>query len=771
MMLSLVSALVLSLSVLSATVVAQDSLCVPTELGFVRGSYVNATLSTGQVRAWYNVPYAASTAGANRWTKPKNRSLYAGGVFDATSSTPIVACPQNIVDSRLDQTEDCLILNVVAPLPSRIPSSGLPVMIWIHGGSLRNGASGAYDGTTLVGEQNIILVSINYRLGVLGFMGLNELKSETNGILGNYGFFDQLKAMEWVKANIANFGGNPSQVTIFGESAGALSVSVHLGSHQQTKHSGGRLFQRAIIESYYGPTAWSASVSDWLGNQFVFQTSCSGKKNATLVACLRSLDAATLLALPLSDQQASFGVTIDSDPNNFVTDTLVNLIKAGNWMRVPILLGTNHDEYALWLCGLVSNYQPALSIAVTEQVLSFSYPNSSVIAAALAEYPAANYPTPSQWHASIDLITDSAFACNTRSVADAAANLDAGNTAKNKVYVYQFAYTGGWSTACLQSSHFWGDVPMLFPREFYFDYPLSALTATDLLISTQVRTAWAQFASGSTASPSTTALPWPAYGASRTAVQISAPNTATPLPNFKGAQCAFWANEAPYVPANNGPNYFVRVNGVAGPLCSLSQLLFSNTVQNGTCSSATVSGVGTFYFIPSCANVDSHNSPWSLTLYSDAKCRTKLPVNALSAPSSELCGATDLSSLHQALTAFSGSVDCSNQGPSEGTATTYPASRPQCGTTTTTPTPSAAAPTYTPFLNGACLQISTNKFGSIQCHGSTSASSWTFRVYENASNCMGATPSEVFNGSGNSECVPYANTKFDCGSGGAVPSS
>ncbi|MBC7976123.1 MAG: carboxylesterase family protein, partial [Myxococcales bacterium] len=203
--------------------------------GFVRGITTDAT------RQFRGIPYAAPPVGDRRW-KPPQRAARWPGVLDTTQFRN--HCPQaGGPFGEASDTEDCLFLNVTTPreLAFRLR----PVMVWIHGGGLTAGQSDVYDPTPLVDQGDVIVVTINYRLGALGFTAHPSLTAESaDAASGNYGLLDQQEALRWVRRNILLFGGDPTRVTIFGESAGGLSVHAHLAS--PTSHG---LFQRAIVQS------------------------------------------------------------------------------------------------------------------------------------------------------------------------------------------------------------------------------------------------------------------------------------------------------------------------------------------------------------------------------------------------------------------------------------------------------------------------------------------------------------------------------------------
>jgi len=229
---------------LALLVILGYSLAQPAYLLTPRGAIQGGVNPSAQVAYFLGIPYAH----AERWKAPVAAGPWKG-VLQATQVGP--ACPQrSVLTTRLGgflppQSEDCLSLNVWVPLGTP-PEGGWPVMAWIHGGSFTGGSSGEpiYDGTHLA-SRGVVVVSFNYRLGVFGYLALPALQAEDpQRRVGNYGTLDQLEALRWVQNNIAAFGGNPHNVTIFGQSAGGMSVCTLLASPLAKG-----LFQKAVIES------------------------------------------------------------------------------------------------------------------------------------------------------------------------------------------------------------------------------------------------------------------------------------------------------------------------------------------------------------------------------------------------------------------------------------------------------------------------------------------------------------------------------------------
>ena len=229
--------------------------------GWVRGKAVGATAE------YLGIPYAAPPVGALRW-QPPHRVAPWHRIRQAASFAQHCAQPASSPSGVANTTEDCLYLNVFAPANAR--DRNLPVMVWIHGGSLLTGESSDYNPAALV-RSGVIVVTINYRLGALGFLADTALASAPGGPSGDYGLMDQQAALGWVQRNIRGFGGDPRNVTLFGESAGGLSVLAQLVS------PGARgLFQRAIVESgTYDLAQLSLASAESSGAAFAAKVGCA----------------------------------------------------------------------------------------------------------------------------------------------------------------------------------------------------------------------------------------------------------------------------------------------------------------------------------------------------------------------------------------------------------------------------------------------------------------------------------------------------------------
>lgn len=286
-------------------------------------------------QAYLGIPYAAPPIGDRRWRAPTPPEPWTEP-RDASSRPP--RCVQRSFGLPLASQEDCLYLNVHAPdpLPDRAP-----VMVWIHGGSFTFGEGMQTDGGTagdvLARERGVVVVSMNYRLGALGFFGEPRLGEAS----GNFGLADQIAALRWVKENIAAFGGDPENVTLFGESAGGLSVCAHLVSPETEG-----LFQRAIVQSgLCDSTPTTQGEARASAEELTRQLGCDGKE---IGACLRSRSAEEIMAAADEVSGAGeLGARLRWRPyvdGAILPGSIRERVEAGAFHRVPILVGWNADE-------------------------------------------------------------------------------------------------------------------------------------------------------------------------------------------------------------------------------------------------------------------------------------------------------------------------------------------------------------------------------------------------------------------------------------------
>lgn len=298
---------------------------------------VEGTLAAG-IRSFKGLPYAQPPVGEARWKAPTPAAAWSETRL-ATDFGPACIQPPsigvNVYTQELGATsEDCLTLNVWSPENA----SKAPVIVWIHGGALSTGSSKEklYDGANLAARGTVV-VSINYRLGVLGYMAHPELSAESpDGVSGNYGLLDQIETLRWVQKNIAAFGGDPTNVTIAGESAGGLSVMYLMAAPAARG-----LFAKAIAQSAYMVSTpnlkqvrYGVPAAETIG------TVVAAKAKAANIAALRAVDAQTLTNMAAMAGFAPFGA-IDG---KVLPGQLVDIFDKGEQARVPILAGFNSGE-------------------------------------------------------------------------------------------------------------------------------------------------------------------------------------------------------------------------------------------------------------------------------------------------------------------------------------------------------------------------------------------------------------------------------------------
>jgi carboxylesterase type B len=335
--------------------------------GLLQGKYDEG------IDQFLGIPYAAPPVGPLRWQAPQPVHPWSG-VRSATAYGN--RCPQlPSGNGPREDTENCLFLNVFTPTDYH-PSArggGLPVLFMIHGGGLTTGAGDQHDGSLIVNTDHIIVVSINYRLGVFGFLDVPGLGTSPLTAQGNYGLLDQEAALRWVRDNIAAFGGDPRRVTIAGESAGGWSMCALM-----TSPLARGLFRGAIMESGSCASRTPAQAQS-AGLAFAAQVGCTNV--ATVAACLRATPEATLNtdSASYSALFASGGPELPVPPAQAVADN--------DYDHVPLLMGTNHDEGRTFTQGFAS-YTEAQYTQIVDELYG------SLAPAVLQRYPWSAYASP-----------------------------------------------------------------------------------------------------------------------------------------------------------------------------------------------------------------------------------------------------------------------------------------------------------------------------------------------------------------------------------------
>ncbi len=477
-------------------------------------------LPGAEIDAFLGIPFAESTAGEGRFGPPEPKARMSG-VFRATSYG--AACPQSDSTRAPESTsEDCLTVNVWRPATRG--DAPLPVMVWIYGGAFVTGynANPLYQGDYLAAKEDVIVVAVNYRVGALGFL------AGVAGLEGNFGLMDQQLAMRWVADNAAAFGGDPERVTLFGESAGAMSVGLHALSVPSSRP----LFQNALMESNpFGLPYRTAAQAAAVGAAFAAELGCA----ANDLACLRAVPADQIVAAQakaslqiaslLGERLAGFLVWAPVVDGAFVVREPVDAAEAGV-LDLPTLLGTNADEGTVFVAALAAATGGVVKPAAYEAALDFLFGKEAAaqIVALYGLDPVNNFDNLAR------ITGDYLFGCANRWVA---------LQARGGIHTYEFRET---------SVNLWPDVPACageachsdeLPFVFHVDEPLGfTFDAAQARLSDEMVAYWGAMATLRT--PEVPGLaPWPAFtpdGLEYLIFDTPALSTAVdPIPN-----CAFW---------------------------------------------------------------------------------------------------------------------------------------------------------------------------------------------------------------------------------------
>jgi para-nitrobenzyl esterase len=451
------------------------------------------------------IPYAAPPLGDLRWMPPQPVKPWSGvrnakefGPIAPQTPMPAGVIPQNL----LPQSEDCLTLNIYTP---GLDNEKRPVMVWIHGGAftIGSGSDAMYESDKLPKRGNIVLVKINYRLGMLGFLRLKDVTGGKIPSTGNEGLMDQVAALKWVKENIAAFGGDPSNVTVFGESAGGMSIGCLM-----VMPSARKLFQKAILESGVGSTAVPLQESNTAAGQFL---KLSGIKKDNVKA-FRALTTAQLLEIEgrMRTMIAGRGevqkitATTPVVDGEVIPDVPNQMARKGLAKDIPAIIGTNLEEWKLF-----AMMQPGFNQIDEAELLKrvgvfVSADDAKKLVAAYRTALQKRGPavTPADILAAID--TDIMFRM------PALEMVEAQNDNSQKIYSYLFTWKspamGGAFGAChgLEVGFVFGNNDAMFCGNG---------PEADRL-SESIQDAWIAFAQ--TGNPSTKSLgDWPVYGAKR----------------------------------------------------------------------------------------------------------------------------------------------------------------------------------------------------------------------------------------------------------------
>lgn len=463
-----------------------------------QGTYIGQETKMNDVNVeyWYGIPYAQQPIGELRW-KPPQPLEDSNTIYKADSPN---VCPQRSTYS-LPMTESCLTLNVYAPENAH----QLPVYVWIHGGSFTSGAGAFYDGgpfitTSVSNNVSVIIVTINYRLGLLGFMADQALFNERSGTnststTGNYGILDQMMALQWIKSNIQAFGGDPNQITIGGESAGGISVTIMLTSPLVETNT----FQRAIIESGNlwpdAATLLSIAINN-TGDTVREITQC------TTLECLRSLTVDQLLsAQDLISSKSIFGAAATPVIDGYVLlDAMENSFAKGDFIKVPVLVGSTENETSLFTCPY---FHGAATPAQVANFFSLAYNNTSIVSSIPQFYGSvADYSDPLSYLNAV--YSDSWAHCGARRLAAQFSNYGL------PIYLYTYNHLVSVEPTCLGVAHA-TELPFLFPSLLPHVFPNYNFTESEKQLSTNMILYWSNFIRSSNPNYITSPAMWDIY--------------------------------------------------------------------------------------------------------------------------------------------------------------------------------------------------------------------------------------------------------------------
>lgn len=498
--------------------------------GVVRGQY------SGDARLFLKIPYAKPPLGELRWKAPQAVEPWGEDVRYETQFSE--GCAQNADQGAPSSAnEDCLYLNVWAPKKT---IENAPVMVWIHGGGNFSGGANIpipvlgvglwYDGRYFAANNDVVVVTFNYRLGPMGFLSHAALSDEGE-VVGNQGLLDQQMVLQWVQNNIEKFGGDPNNVTIFGESAGAGDVCYHMVSPASRG-----LFHRAIGQSGGCTTRPLASNNEKKSEMILFGEAIGCPSGSDQLSCMRRVPIETILD---NANQPVMGTGGSSDPvawsfnattggmNGVIPEHPRHYFETGDIAQVPYMLGTNNDEGStfVWLAKRIKS--------VEEYQADLENRFGDFAEKVLEHYPPEDFENNYNL-ARETVVTDSGVVCSARDTALLASN------AGLDVFTYNFNVAWSLLPSILKAGHA-AEISHVFGKPFSWGWPIQSLNTikSSQKVADAMNRYWATFAASGNPNFDGAPAVWPQFF-SDTDLRLQLDSNWETLQHFKADKCAFW---------------------------------------------------------------------------------------------------------------------------------------------------------------------------------------------------------------------------------------
>ncbi|KAL8212963.1 UNVERIFIED_CONTAM: hypothetical protein K2H54_059846 [Gekko kuhli] len=516
-----------------------DDTIVVTRSGPIKGRHLQ--VGSGSVTAYLGIPYAEPPVGKLRFQKPLphqpwRQVLETTNFGNSCSQLLFPDSPQTSMWTVSPPvSEDCLFLNIWVPHPR--PPTPVPVLVWIHGGGYITGTSSLemYNGASLAAEEDLIVVSLNYRLGALGFLSLPPSAP------GNAGLWDQQLALKWVKENAAAFGGDPMRVTILGHSAGGALVGFHLLSPGSQS-----LFARAVMQSgtMNADTAWrSPEEAKQRALDLAQKLGCTQDDGTEVVTCLQGKDVAGFNQL--SALNSSMLLNIPFTPTTdgeFLPGDPQTLLETGRFPNKPILIGTTSDEVALLIPYIFPDAKDGL--ITREQLVEgvkrmLPRATEEVVQAVLQKYSKEVHGPASYRWAMVQSSRDCFFVCPSAEIATKLTEVG------SPVYAYIFAqHTSGSVWPEWTGAPHGAELPYLFGTLKMILASNQTCTEEEAAFSRRVQRYWAEFARhGNPNGVTTNEVQWPLYNATEKNFFFLSTQLPQTLQKSPARHCGFWKTQ------------------------------------------------------------------------------------------------------------------------------------------------------------------------------------------------------------------------------------